>query len=75
MGRGLVLDEGADGAERCRDHYADAVALEVGAPLGARLVDDKLYVAGAKSFSIYDVSDPTSPVELGTYRPGRGGES
>ncbi|MDQ3982274.1 MAG: hypothetical protein M3271_06285, partial [Actinomycetota bacterium] len=42
------------------EHVA-TVPLEAGAPTGARLVGKYLYVAGAKSFSIYDVSDPLAP--------------
>jgi hypothetical protein len=43
--------------------YVTTVPFEVGAALtGARLVGDYLYVAGARSFSIYDVSDPLVPV-------------
>ena len=43
--------------------YVGTVPFEVGgAPSGARLVGNYLYVAGAKSFSIYDVSDPEAPV-------------
>ena len=32
-----------------------------GLPSGARLVGKYLYVAGARSLSIYDVSDPVAP--------------
>lgn len=42
--------------------YVSTVPVEVGgAPSGARLVGDYLYVAGTRSFSIYDVSDPLAP--------------
>lgn len=42
--------------------YVGTVPFETGAALtGARLVGDYLYVAGARSFSIYDVSDPLAP--------------
>lgn len=42
--------------------YVTTVPFEAGAALtGARLVGDYLYVAGARSFSIYDVSDPVAP--------------
>ncbi|HYO61089.1 MAG TPA: hypothetical protein VEU29_04250 [Actinomycetota bacterium] len=41
--------------------HVTTVPLEAGSPTGARLVGDYLYVAGAKSFSIYDVSDPLAP--------------
>jgi hypothetical protein len=42
------------------EHIA-TVPIEAGGPTGARLVEDYLYVAGARSFSIYDVSDPLAP--------------
>jgi hypothetical protein len=41
--------------------HVTTVPIEAGVPTGARLVGDYLYVAGAKSFSIYDVSDPLAP--------------
>ncbi len=41
--------------------YVTTVPYEAGVPSGARLVGKHLYVAGARSFSIYDVSDPLSP--------------
>lgn len=42
--------------------YLSTVPFEAGAALtGARVVGDYLYVAGARSFSIYDVSNPESP--------------
>ncbi|MDQ3957490.1 MAG: hypothetical protein M3273_04120 [Actinomycetota bacterium] len=41
--------------------HVTTVPLEAGLPTGARLVGDHLYVAGGKSFSIYDVSDPLAP--------------
>ena len=41
--------------------HVTTVPIEAGAPTGARLVGDYLYVAGAKSFSIYDVTDPVAP--------------
>ena len=41
--------------------HVTTVPTEAGAPTGARLVGDYLYVAGAKSFSIYDVTDPVAP--------------
>ena len=42
--------------------YVGTVPFEIGgAPSGARLVGDYLYVAGTRSFSIYDVSDPLAP--------------
>ena len=41
--------------------YVKTVPLETGFPSGARIVGDRLYIAGAKSFSIYDVSDPVDP--------------
>jgi hypothetical protein len=42
--------------------YVTTVPFETGAGLtGARLAGDYLYVAGVRSFSIYDVSDPVAP--------------
>lgn len=42
--------------------YLSTVPFEAGsAATGARLAGDFFYVAGARSFSIYDVSDPSAP--------------
>ena len=42
--------------------YLSTVPFEAGGALtGARVVGEHLYVAGARSFSIYDVSDPEAP--------------
>lgn len=51
----------ATGFSSSNVEYVTTVPLEAGAPTGARLVGKYLYVAGAKSFSIYDVSDPVAP--------------
>ena len=49
--------------------YLSTVPYEVaGTPSGARLVGKYLYVAGARSLSIYDVSDPLAP-ELQSITP------
>lgn len=41
--------------------YIETVPLEAGGPTSARLLGKHLFVGGAKSFSIYDVSDPVEP--------------
>lgn len=41
--------------------YLKTVPIEAGGATGARIVGHYLYVAGVKSFSIYDVSDPLDP--------------
>lgn len=46
--------------------YVTTVPFDAAGAAGARLVDDYLYVAGAKSFSIYDVSDPLDPQLMST---------
>lgn len=51
----------ATGVASSNVEYVTTVPLEAGAPTGARLLGDHLYVAGAKSFSIYDVTDPVAP--------------
>ncbi|HWL64617.1 MAG TPA: hypothetical protein VNP73_01470 [Actinomycetota bacterium] len=48
--------------------YLKTVPLEAGVATGARIVGKHLYVAGAKSFSIYDISDPENPALL-SYTP------
>ena len=44
--------------------YVATIPLDAGVASGARLLGKHLYVAGAKSFSIYDVSDPALPKPL-----------
>lgn len=44
--------------------YVATIPLDAGVASGARLVGRHLYVAGAKSFTIYDVSDPALPKPL-----------
>ena len=44
--------------------YVATIPLDAGAATGARLIGKHLYVAGSKSFSIYDVSDPVMPKPL-----------
>lgn len=51
----------ATGVASSNVEYVTTVPTEAGAPTGARLVGDYLYVAGAKTFSIYDVTDPVAP--------------
>lgn len=41
--------------------YVKTVPFEAGAQTGARIVGKHLYVGGAKSFSIYDISTPEDP--------------
>jgi hypothetical protein len=43
------------------EHVA-TIPFDAGAATGARLLGNYLYVAGAKQFTIYDVSDPVNPV-------------
>ena len=44
--------------------YVATIPLDAGVASGARLVGKHFYVAGAKSFAIYDVSDPELPRPL-----------
>jgi hypothetical protein len=44
--------------------YVATIPLDAGAATGARLIGKHLYVSGSKSFTIYDVSDPTLPTPL-----------
>src|SRR5688500_4141240 len=41
--------------------HVRTVPLEAGSATGGRLVGKYFYVAGLKSFSIYDVGDPANP--------------
>lgn len=44
--------------------YVATIPVDAGLATGARLLGKHLYVAGSKSFSIYDVSNPTLPALL-----------
>lgn len=46
--------------------YVDTVPIDLGSVTGARRVGKHLYVAGAKGFSIYDVSQPREPALVST---------
>lgn len=63
---GTPASSGPSGGGLSSDNvtYVTTVPLEAGLPTGARLVGKHLYVAGSKSFSIYDVSDPVAPALL-----------
>jgi hypothetical protein len=51
--------------------YVTTVPFEAGAALtGARIVGNYLYAAGARSFSIYDISDPLDPQLMSVTRIG-----
>ena len=52
---------GSTGISSSNVEWVTTIPLEAGTWSGARIVDEHLYVAGSKSFSIYDVSDPESP--------------
>ena len=63
---GLVGAREADvsastGVSSSNVEWLTTIPLEAGTWSGARIVKGRLYVAGSKSFSIYDVSDPESP--------------
>ena len=45
--------------------YVGHVPFEVGTATGAKVIGKYMYVTSWKSFSIYDVSDPTSPTLVG----------
>ncbi len=47
------------------EHIA-TIPFDAGGASGARLVDEYLYVAGTRNFSIYDVSDPIDPQLVST---------
>jgi hypothetical protein len=46
--------------------YIGTVPFDAGGATGARIVGKYLYVAGARGFSIYDVSDPAAPAFVAT---------
>ncbi len=62
------LPAGGTGLTSDNVEYLKTIPLEAGVATGARIVGKHLYVAGAKSFSIYDISDPEDP-QLLSYTP------
>ncbi|MDQ3952796.1 MAG: hypothetical protein M3279_07530 [Actinomycetota bacterium] len=56
----------AGGVSSDNVEHVQFVPFEVGTATGARVVGKYLYVTSWKSFSIYDVSDPASPVRMST---------
>ena len=55
-----------DGFNSANVEYVRHVPFEVGTATGAKVVGKFLYVTSWKSFSIYDLSDPTNPQRLST---------
>lgn len=51
--------------------YVTTIPFDAGGATGARVYGKYLYVAGARGFSIYDVSDPLAPMLL-SYTPDTG---
>jgi hypothetical protein len=45
--------------------YLGSIKQDVGMTAGAKVVDDRLFVTSGKNISIYDISDPAKPQQLG----------
>jgi hypothetical protein len=45
--------------------YLGSIKQDIGLTAGAKVVDDRLFVTSGKNISIYDISDPASPQQLG----------
>jgi hypothetical protein len=45
--------------------YLGSIKQDVGMTAGAKVVGDRLFVTSGKNLSIYDISDPASPQQLG----------
>jgi hypothetical protein len=46
--------------------YLGSIKQDVGMTAGAKVVGDRLFVTSGKNISIYDISKPAQPVELGS---------
>ena len=46
--------------------YLGSIKQDEGMTAGAKVVDNRLYVTSGKNISIYDISDPASPQQLGS---------
>jgi hypothetical protein len=45
--------------------YLGSIKQDIGMTAGAKVVGDRLFVTSGKNLSIYDISDPASPQQLG----------
>src|SRR3954453_14167781 len=45
--------------------YLGSIKQDVGLTTGAKVVGDRMFVTSGKNISIYDISDPAKPVNLG----------
>lgn len=59
-------DAPSTGVTSSNVEHITTVPIDAGLPTGARQVGEFLYVSGARSITIYDVSEPTAPRLLST---------
>ncbi len=62
---GTVIPPVGDAVMSPNVEYLGSIKQDVGLTTGAKVVGDRLFVTSGKNISIYDISNPASPVALG----------
>jgi hypothetical protein len=60
-----VVPPGPDAVMSDNVEYLGSLKQDVGLTTGAKVIGDRMFVTSGKNISIYDISDPTKPVNLG----------
>jgi hypothetical protein len=60
-----VIPPGPDAVMSDNVEYLGSIKQDVGLTTGAKVIGDRMFVTSGKNISIYDISDPAKPVNLG----------
>ena len=60
-----VIPPGPDAVMSDNVEYLGSLKQDVGLTTGAKVIGDRMFVTSGKNISIYDISDPAKPVNLG----------
>jgi hypothetical protein len=60
-----VVPPGPDAVMSDNVEYLGSLKQDVGLTTGAKVIGDRMFVTSGKNISIYDISDPAKPVNLG----------
>jgi hypothetical protein len=60
-----VIPPGPDAVMSDNVEYLGSIKQDVGLTTGAKVIGDRMFVTSGKNISIYDISDPARPVNLG----------
>ena len=60
-----VVPPGPDAVMSDNVEYLGSLKQDVGLTTGAKVIGERMFVTSGKNISIYDISDPAKPVNLG----------